>query len=183
MNLSPHRKSFSNQEKKGRKPNSHLHQKAKKSLLTYMYVVLQKTPSLKPSMAKNLCWHHEVLPAKAAFTSTVFLVSLCILLSVLTLYSEQVSLCWKKFVNIIFYFQILQKRVLQKQSHSASMESCKPVAKGSQWSKNSNYPIGSKFATNSPDCRGRNDCAEQLIILPWACSTIKKKGSFSHNHV
>lgn len=80
MNLSPHRKSFSNQEKK-RNKTSHLHQKARKSLLTYMYVVLQKTPSLKPSMAKNLCWHHEVLPAKAAFTSTVFLcpcVSFCL---------------------------------------------------------------------------------------------------------
>lgn len=96
------------------------------------------------------------------------------------------------------------KSVLQKQSHSASPGKLQTLLLRGQWSKNSlNYPVDSKFAAIPPDSVQveKDDCArtdlhldlkqqpliskamEQLIILSWPCSNIKKKDKFSHNHM
>lgn len=153
----------------------------------HTYFSLEKTFT-KSSMDKNLCWHHDTCKGCIHLLAQSFLcpsVSFCLVnLSVANTMKcccEQVSLCWKKFVNIIIL------PAYSKKSLAAAIPFCfhrklQTLRLRGQWLKNStDYPIGFKFVTIPPDCIRRNDCAEHLIILPWSCSAIKKKGNFSHN--
>lgn len=124
-NLSLLRKSFSKQEKKSKKTKQHLHQKTKNSLLPHL-----QWPKTCADVMKY-CQQRLLSPAQSFLCPCV---SFCLenpsVANTMKYCCEQVSLCWKKFVNIIL-LPASAKKVLQKQSHSASKQICKPVAQGS----------------------------------------------------
>lgn len=118
-------KSFSSQKellktrkkkKKGRKPNSHLHQKTKNSLLPHIHVFLQKTPSL------NLQWPKTCVDIMKYCQDSLSCVLVYHFVWQTPLLLTPRSIALNKFLYAgkslwpLFYFQLLKKRVLQKQS-------------------------------------------------------------------